>query len=64
MSLSDDISVVIEETPIEAQATKSRISPWLILGVIVVVIAVIFGVRSVRGSKKQKGPEETPAENP
>jgi hypothetical protein len=48
MSLSDDISVVIEETQIDLQTAKPRTNRWFILGAIAAVLAIVafFVVRS------------------
>jgi len=56
MSLSDDISVLIEETQIDAQATKRRVSPWVVLGVIVAVLTVITVVLGTRPKKPKNRP--------
>jgi hypothetical protein len=56
--------VVIEEVPI----VKPRTSPWLVLGIIGVILALFFGVRTVQKQRRRRRPATPtgipPVENP
>ena len=56
--------VVIEEVPI----VKPGPSPWLVLGIIGVILALFFGVRSVQKQRRRRRPATPtgipPAGNP
>jgi hypothetical protein len=63
MSVSDDVTLVVEETLIDLEAGKSR-NPWLVWGIIAFVAAFAFGFLTVRARSKKNADSESvlPAE--
>jgi hypothetical protein len=53
MSAPEDVTLVIEETELDV-AERSGPSPWLILGIIGAILAVVFAVRGVRARRQAK----------
>jgi hypothetical protein len=49
-------STALEE-PVDSQAVKARFNPWWLLGAVLLVLAVVLGVRSVRKSKSARSEE-------
>ncbi len=50
MSATDDVTLVIEETELDL-AERTGPSPWLVLAIIGVILAVVFGIR--RSNKRR-----------
>jgi hypothetical protein len=44
MSVTDEVTLAIEETQLDV-SDRSGPSPWLILGIIGAILAVVFGIR-------------------
>jgi hypothetical protein len=66
MSVSDDVSLVIEETRIDLEEGKSR-NRWVVWGILAFVLAFVLGFLSVRAASKKNADQENvpPAqENP
>jgi hypothetical protein len=60
MATSDDLPLVIEETQIDLEE-RTGPSPWLVLGIIGVILAVVFGLRAASRRRRAKG-EATPTD--
>jgi flagellar basal body-associated protein FliL len=61
MSVSDDVTLVAEETPLDLEAGKSR-NRWILWAVLAFVAAFVVGFISVRSaSKKEAEPQASPA---
>ena len=60
MSVTDDVTLVIEETELDLDE-RSGPSPWLVLGIIGVILAVVFGIRGAN-KRRAAGREATPTE--
>jgi hypothetical protein len=60
MSAPEDVSFVLEETQLDLEE-RGGPSPWLILGIIGVLIALVFGVRGANKRRIAKQ-EATPTE--
>jgi hypothetical protein len=46
-------STALEES-VDSQAVKARFNPWWILGIMLLVVGVLLGVRSVRKAKRKR----------
>ncbi len=46
-------STALEES-VDSQAVKARFNPWWLLGAVLLVLAVVLGVRSVRKAKNAR----------
>jgi hypothetical protein len=60
MSATDDGTLIIEETELDLEE-RSGPSPWLVLGIIGVILALVFGIRSATKRREAAG-EATPTE--
>jgi hypothetical protein len=58
--MATDDTLTIEETELDLEE-RSGPSPWLVLGIIGVIIAIVFGIRTVRKQRTAAG-EATPTE--
>ncbi len=54
MSTSEDVPLGIEETHIDLEE-RTGPSPWLVLGIIAVILAVVFGLRGANKRRRAKG---------
>jgi small-conductance mechanosensitive channel len=46
--MAPDVESTAIEEPVDSQAVQARFNPWWILGAILVVLAVVLGVRTLR----------------
>jgi hypothetical protein len=60
MSSSDDVSFVIEETELDLEE-KSGPSPWVIVAIVVALLGLAFGIRTVT-KRRLAAQEATPTE--
>ncbi len=65
MSVSEDVTLVVEETRIDLEEGKKR-NRWIVWAVVAFVAAFVFGFWSVRSKSRQNAGEEAapPLENP
>jgi hypothetical protein len=57
MSTEETVFIETEETVVEAPA-KRGVSPWLLLGGLLVVVAFVLGWRNYDAKKKRERPAE------
>ena len=60
MSGTEDVSYVIEETQLDLDE-RTGPSPWLVLGIIGVLLALVFGLRGASGRRRARR-EATPTD--
>jgi hypothetical protein len=65
MSVSDDVTLVVEETRIDLEEGKPR-NRWVVWGLVAFVLAFVLGFLSVRAASKKNAEEAAPpvSENP
>jgi hypothetical protein len=58
MSVSDDVTLVVEETPIDLEAGKAR-NRWILWAILAFVAAFVVGFISVRSASKKEAESQT-----
>ncbi len=54
MSVTDEVTLAIDETQLDV-SDRSGPSPWLVLGIVGAILAVVFGIRFANARRAASG---------